>query len=62
MGAVKEDSPWPGYVSRAVEITGDKKILSFFFRYKGIAGHPKVKDHKIMADDLIAFIDRTINW
>lgn len=62
MGVVKENSPYPGYVTKAVEITGDKKVASFFFKYKGSAGHPKVKDHRMMADDLIAFIDRTIKW
>ena len=62
MGVVKEGSLWPGYVTKAVEKCNDKKVYPFFFRYKGSPGHPKIKDHKIMADDLTAFIDKTIRW
>jgi hypothetical protein len=62
MGSVKEGSAWPGYIKSAVEKLNDEKVLTFFFRYKGSSGHPKIKDHKIMAADLIAFIDKNIRW
>jgi hypothetical protein len=62
MGAVKEGSLWPGYITSAAEKVNDKKVLTFFFRYKGSAGHPKIKDHQIMAADLIAFLDKNTRW
>jgi hypothetical protein len=62
MGVVKEGSLWPGYISTAVLKMNDKKIVSFLFKYKGSAGHPKIKDHKIMANDLTTFIDKTVKW
>lgn len=62
MDAVKEGAPWPGYVKRAVEQIGDKKILVHIFPYKNTPGHPSKKEQQAMADDLIAFINRNIKW
>lgn len=62
MGVVKEGSPWPGYIMQAAAKLNDKKVSTFFFQYKGSPGHPKVKDHKMMANDLISFIDNNIQW
>ncbi len=61
MDAMREGSPWPGYIKKAVEEMNDPKIYTLFFPYMGKDGHPKVKDHREMADTLIHFINRNIN-
>jgi hypothetical protein len=62
MDAVKEGSPWPGYVRTAVKEMNDPAIHTLIFPYLGKDGHPKVEDHKVMADTLIRYIDRNIKW
>ncbi|MDO3628812.1 SGNH/GDSL hydrolase family protein [Mucilaginibacter sp. BT774] len=62
MDAVKEGAPWPGYIKKAVEQIGDKKIFVHIFPYKNTPGHPSKKEQQAMADDLIAFIDQNIKW
>ena len=62
MDATKEGSPWPGYIVSAVKEMNDKKVYTFFFPFKNATGHPKVKDHQIMADSLVSFIDKNISW
>jgi hypothetical protein len=62
MDITRKDSPWPGYVTKAVEKVHDKKIFTFFEPYKKTPGHPKVKEQKMMADGLIQFIDQNIKW
>ncbi len=62
MDAVKEGSPWPGYVEKAVKELGDKNIYSHIFAYKNTPGHPNIKEQQAMADELIAFIDQHVKW
>lgn len=62
MEAVKEGSPWPGYVKKAVAQIGDKKMYTLIFPYKNTPGHPSKKEQQAMADQLIAFIDQNIKW
>jgi len=62
MDATKEGSPWPGYVTEAVKQVNDQKIITYFFPYKNTPGHPKIKEQKVMADSLIQFIDRNVEW
>jgi len=62
MAATQEGSPWPGYVEKAVVRMHDSKIFTHFFAYKGSPGHPRVKDHQVMAESLIQFIDSHIKW
>ena len=62
MNATEKGSPWPGYIEKAVEGLSDSKIFTHFFPYKNTSGHPKVADQKVMADDLIDFIDKNIKW
>jgi hypothetical protein len=62
MDAVKDGSPWPGYVQKAVAQLGDKNIYTHFFPYKNTPGHPGKKEQQAIADDLIAFIDQYIKW
>ncbi|HTD42175.1 MAG TPA: SGNH/GDSL hydrolase family protein [Mucilaginibacter sp.] len=62
MEAVKEGTPWSGYVQKAVAQIGDKKIYTHFFPYKNTPGHPSKKEQQAIADDLIVFIDQNIKW
>jgi len=62
MDAVKPGSPWPGYIEKAVALLNDKKIVTHFFPFLNPKGHPKMKDHQRIADDLINFISNNINW
>jgi len=62
MDITKKDSPWPGYVSKAVDELHDKKIFTYFSPYKEPPGHPKVKEQQMLADGLIQFIDQYIKW
>jgi len=62
MNATQQGSKWPGYIETAVKGLADSKIYTHFFPYKGTPGHPKVAEQKIMADDLIDFIDKNIKW
>jgi len=62
MNATEKGSPWPGYIENAVEGLSDTKIFTHFFPYKNTPGHPKVADQKVMADELIDFIDKNIKW
>ena len=62
MNATEKGSLWPGYIEKAVEGLSDAKIFTHFFPYKNTSGHPKVAEQKIMADDLIDFIDKNIKW
>jgi hypothetical protein len=56
MAITKPGSVWPGYVKKAVASLNDRKVYSYFFRYKGTPGHPNVKEQQDMADELIGFI------
>jgi len=62
MNATEKGSPWPGYIVEAVKDLNDSKIITHFFPYKNTSGHPKVAEQKVMADDLIEFIDKNIKW
>jgi hypothetical protein len=62
MDATKAGSKWPGYIDSAVAMMKDKKILTHFFPYKGTPGHPIIKDHETMANDLIDFIEKQKYW
>jgi lysophospholipase L1-like esterase len=62
MDATKTGSPWPGYIDKAVAALNDKKVYTHFMPYKNTNGHPSAKEQQAMADDLIAFIDKTIVW
>ena len=62
MNATENGSPWPGYIEKAVAGLSDTKIYTHFFPYKNTSGHPKVAEQKVMADELIDFIDKNITW
>jgi hypothetical protein len=62
LGITQKGSPWPGYVQKAVDHLGDNKIHTLFVPYKGTFGHPRVEEQKKMADTLIHFIEKRIDW
>ena len=62
MDASADGSVWRGYVEQAVKNINDTKIYTHFFRYKGSPKHPLVKDHEVMAESLIRFIEQNIKW
>ncbi|MEO5909954.1 MAG: SGNH/GDSL hydrolase family protein [Pelobium sp.] len=62
MDITQKDSPWPGYVRKAVDQLKDSKIYTLVVPYKETGGHPKVKEQQVLADSLIAFIDQYIKW
>jgi len=62
MDATREGSPWPGYVTTAVENLDDQELYTLFFPYINKPGHPRVEDNRKMADQLISFIEDTFNW
>jgi len=62
MDATREDSPWPRYVITAVEKLDDPKIHTHFFPFIAKGGHPRVEDNKVMAESLIGFIEKNIEW
>jgi hypothetical protein len=62
MNTTQEGSQWPGYVEKAVASLQDQKVFTHFFKYKNTPGHPRVNDHKLMAESLIEFIDSHVKW
>jgi len=62
MDITQEGSPWPGYVSQAVEQMHDPNMFTYFVPYKNTPGHPKVKEQQALADGLIDFIDHHVKW
>ena len=62
MDATKEGSKWMDYIEKAVANLDDKNIYTHFIPYKGTPGHPSVKEQQDMANDLIHFIDKNIDW
>jgi hypothetical protein len=66
MDATRPGSPWPGYVTAAVEQIrsedGDRRIDTIFFEFTGYGQHPRVKQHQANAARLAAFIQEKLNW
>ena len=62
MDATKEGSPWPGYIQQAVKQLNDRNIFTQFFQLNNTTGHPNRKEHQLMADNLIKFIEENIEW
>ncbi|HEY9196080.1 MAG TPA: SGNH/GDSL hydrolase family protein [Mucilaginibacter sp.] len=62
MDATREGSPWPGYIEKAVAGLNDNAIYTHMIPFKNTPGHPSAKEQQTMADDLIAFMDKTIKW
>jgi hypothetical protein len=62
MDATRDGSPWPGYITKAVEGLNDNGIKTHFFPYKNTNGHPSKAEQQAMADDLISYIEKNIKW
>jgi hypothetical protein len=62
MDATREGSPWPRYITKAVNALHDPNIYTHFFPYKDTGGHPDVREQNIMAESLIDFIEKNIKW
>jgi Carbohydrate esterase 2 N-terminal len=62
MDATKEGTPWPGYITKAVNSLHDKKITTLFFPYKNTPGHPQIAEQQAMANELIRYINKNIKW
>jgi hypothetical protein len=62
MDATREGSVWPIYIKKAVFLLHDPKVYTHFFPYKNTNGHPNVAEQQVMANDLIGFIEKNIEW
>lgn len=60
MSAVKEGSPWPGYIKAAVNKLNNPRVYTFFFPYFVKQRHPTAADHEKMAKMLIDFINNNV--
>ena len=66
MDAVKEGSPWPGYVKQAVQHMKnryqDQNLYVHIFGFDGLGLHPKIADHEKMAGELTELIRSIKGW
>ncbi|MBS9767323.1 MAG: electron transporter RnfD [Flavobacteriaceae bacterium] len=62
MDACKPNSKWLNYITKAVENLNDKNIYTHFYPFKNTKGHPSEKEQQTMAESLILFIDKHIQW
>jgi hypothetical protein len=66
MDAIRTGSPWPGYVTAAVERMrkqdGEQRIDTLFFDYTGYGQHPRVRQHQENAARLESFIRERMGW
>ncbi|MGB0879012.1 MAG: SGNH/GDSL hydrolase family protein [Polaribacter sp.] len=62
MDAAKEGSKWMEYIKTAVTNLNDKKIYTHFMPYIKSTVHPSIQDQQVMANSLIQFIDKNIEW
>lgn len=62
MDITREGSVWPGYVEEAVASLGDDNIYTVFTPFKDTPGHPKAEEQKLIARNLISFIENTLGW
>ena len=66
MDATRPGSPWPGYVTAAVERMrkehGDKRIDTLFFEHTGYGQHPRVHHHQANAAKLTALVRARMGW
>jgi len=62
MDAAKEGSKWMGYIDTAVANLNDEMIYTHFMPYIEASGHPTIEDHEEMANSLIRFMEKNIDW
>ena len=62
MDAVKEGSKWVNYIKIAVDNLNDETIHTHFMPYIESSAHPSIMDQEKMANSLIQFIEKNIDW
>ena len=66
MDATRTGSPWPGYITRAVETLRDAdkdtNLTTFFFPYENWSKHPRIRHHQEMGKKLAAFVSDKMGW
>jgi hypothetical protein len=62
MDITKKGSVWPSYVEQAVQQLHDGNMFTLFVPYKETPGHPKTNEQQLLANTLIEFIEKNINW
>jgi hypothetical protein len=62
MDATKEGSIWIDYIEKAVTNLNDRNIYTHFIPFKETSGHPSIPEQQKMANSLIRFIDKNIEW
>tara|TARA_R110000868_G_scaffold37111_4_gene131357 strand:+ start:47551 stop:48645 length:1095 start_codon:yes stop_codon:yes gene_type:complete len=62
MDITQEGSEWPGYIEEAVTSITDENIYTIFTPFKNTPGHPKVDEQKLIAENLIPFIEHIMGW
>ncbi|HSC54227.1 MAG TPA: SGNH/GDSL hydrolase family protein [Phnomibacter sp.] len=62
MDITKEGSVWPGYVQQVVNKLNDPKVYAHIVPFKNSGGHPNIKEQKVLANSLINFMDKHIQW
>lgn len=60
MDITKENSKWPTYVAEAVKHLKDQKLFTCIVPFKDTKGHPKVKEHRLIANQLLTLIHSEI--
>lgn len=53
---------WPQIIKDAVAGLNDNRVYTHFFTYREKSGHPLVIEHQQMANSLIQFIEKNIQW
>lgn len=61
MSAVREGSPFPEYIRKAVATLNDEKTGTYFFRPVAGNEHPTPEEHEIMASELIRVLTPILN-
>ena len=62
MDATSKGSKWINIVKQAVAALHDENIYTHFIPYKNTPGHPSIQEQEDLANSLIQFIDKNIDW
>ena len=62
MDAAKKGSKWIDYIKLATANLDDNRVYTHFMPYIESSVHPSIQDQEIMANSLIQFIDKNIEW
>ncbi len=62
MDASAENSPWPDYIQQVVDDLQDQSMSTIIFPFTETNGHPRVVHNRQMADQLIAHLEKVMDW